>query len=181
MSDAKAFATSVEPHLPRLAALACRLSGPAEADDLVQETLLKAWAAKNRPAPGGAWGGFLTRILYNTFVSAHRKRAVRARVARRRDPSASGVSAASRALADDPGARLAARLDADRALAGLGELPAPQRDVVRLVDVYGYSYREAMTSLGVAPGTVMSRLHRGRRRLRAYLAAGGPRGAIRAA
>ncbi len=137
--------------LPELGRLSRRLCGDAAlAEDLAQETACRALAARASfrvDAPARPW---LLRILHNTWVSHLRRH--------RREVALPAE------LAAPPAARDGALIE--RALAAL---PAAQRTVIVLVDVEGSTYGEAAGTLGVPVGTVMSRLHRARRSLRARL------------
>ncbi|MGO8957527.1 MAG: sigma-70 family RNA polymerase sigma factor [Streptosporangiaceae bacterium] len=146
-----------------------------DAEDLVQETMVRAYAGLRNFTPGTNGRAWLFRILANTFVNGCRRR--------RRQPvevlsddletlqrgslgAASGARPARSAEAEamdrlpDPGVM--------EALAGL---PKCFRSAIYLADVEGYPYREVADILGIPVGTVMSRLHRGRMKLRQQLAA----------
>lgn len=154
------FQAEVGPHVPRLRARALRLCrDPDEAGDLVQETVLRAWRFWPRYQHGTNLGAWLQRILRNTFINGYRRarrerelmRQVRVTEDAKRDPSFE-ADAVRRSLSDE----VQASMDA---------LAPEFRAVVWLVDVRGCSYREAAERLGCPLGTVMSRLHRGRRLL----------------
>jgi RNA polymerase sigma-70 factor (ECF subfamily) len=139
---------------------AMRMAGNrADAEDLVQECLLKALCAADTiedPARTRSW---VHAIMHNTFATMCRRNA--------RQPATavepSGMDAMeSRA----PASRADLAFDLDRAIAGLDEV---FREAVLMCDVEGHSYEEAATSIGCPAGTLMSRLFRGRRRLRAVL------------
>ncbi|HKU39953.1 MAG TPA: sigma-70 family RNA polymerase sigma factor [Polyangiales bacterium] len=160
-SEQLRFERAVRPLLHSLRAVALRMSrSSAEADDLVQETVLRAWRYWPRYTERDSCRAWLQRILSNTFVSG-RRRAARERVVLALAESAGRV--------DQP--LTAANMDErglDDVLAhGLASLGAEQRSVVWLVDVEDRSYREAAEQLGWPIGTVMSRLHRARGELRA--------------
>ncbi|MCB9395963.1 MAG: sigma-70 family RNA polymerase sigma factor [Acidimicrobiaceae bacterium] len=132
----------------------------ADAEDLVQDTLIRAYRAIER-FDGRHPRAWLLTILRNTHINRNRRR----RPELMRDPDGT-----SRELHEVPSLELAdASVDAgfdaevERALA---ELDEPFRRVVELVDVSGLTYAEAAEVLGVPTGTVMSRLHRGRARIR---------------
>lgn len=131
----------------------------AEAEDLVQDTLLRAYRAIDG-FDGRYPRAWLLTILRNTHISRNRRR----RPELLRDPDAADrmVSTASDERAD---AGIDEEIDAEilRALASLDEL---FRQVVELVDIDGLSYAEAAKVLDVPIGTVMSRLHRARSRIR---------------
>lgn len=156
-------------HLDRLYRAAWALCGSREdAEDLVQETYAKALAGSGTFQPGTNLRAWLHRIQANTFYGSCR--------ARRRRPqefpldtvepaaperTATAVSAEDVALAHMPDPLLTR---------ALSELPDHLAMTVYLADAEGYTYAEIARITGVPLGTVMSRLHRGRKRLRAKLA-----------
>ncbi len=157
------FERAVLPWLQSLRQRALRLSrSGAEADDLVQETVLRAWRFWPRYTERDSCRAWLQRIMSNTFVSGRR------RVARERAVLVLAENegrAVPQPSAAEPGAN---GLD-DRLAGSLAALGAEQRRVVWLVDVEDRSYREAADQLGWPIGTVMSRLHRARGALRREL------------
>jgi len=157
------FERAVLPWLHNLRHLALRLSrSGAEADDLVQETVLRAWRFWPRYTERDSCRAWLQRIMSNTFVSERR------RVARERAVLALAENegrAVRQPSAAEPGVN---GLD-DRLAGSLAALGAEQRRVVWLVDVEDRSYREVADQLGWPIGTVMSRLHRARGALRREL------------
>lgn len=155
-----------------------RLTGDShEAEDLLQETFTKAFAAFDRFEEGTNARAWLHTILRNTFISGLRGQGREFNVA---DPGdvAGAVPDPSLRSPDSrtPEEQVLQRDSGEPVRSALRAVPARYRWVLLLVDVKGYSYAEAATAGGVPIGTIMSRLHRGRRRLRARLAAG-PRGA----
>ncbi len=158
--DQRAFGDLVQRHDDRIRGLAYRVLGDRYLmDDALQDAYVKAFRALDRFEAGSDFGTWLYRITYNTCIDELRKRR-RAPVARH-DP-VDGVSTR-------PGPeRIVTAADAvDRALAAL---PADQRLAVVLVDGEGFDHRQAAKILGVAPGTVGSRLHRARAALRRVIA-----------
>jgi RNA polymerase sigma-70 factor (ECF subfamily) len=152
------FEAEALPHLKRLYAAAYRMTGnAADAEDLVQETLLRAYRGFDRYAPGTNIKAWLYTILQRVRTDALRKR---------------GRSPETVELADDgppvPGAQQGALQwrDLDQALRSL---PEAFRSAVVLRDVEELSYGEIATALDVPIGTVMSRIHRGRALIRAAL------------
>lgn len=127
-----------------------------DAEDLVQECLARAIAAADRWRPGSDLRVWLFRILHNVHVSELRKRKVR-RDARMELPEP--------VVEDDPHARLELR----RALEALDALPEAQRRPIVLVALQEMSYAEAARTLDLPLGTFMSRLGRGRARMRRVL------------
>lgn len=160
-------------HLPALLALGRRLlRNQAEAEDLVQETLLKAFRARGQYERGTHLKAWLFKILKNTFINRyHRGQLERSLVAGPvADPIADGwMSVATmRNLRDGEANALRPELR-DHLVAALDKIPEEFRIVVLLADVEELSYREIADSLECPIGTVMSRLHRGRRLLRTHL------------
>jgi RNA polymerase sigma-70 factor, ECF subfamily len=166
-ADLDIFAAQVLDCRRHLHAAAVRLTGStADAEDLVQETLAKAYANADSYQQGTNLRAWLMRIELNTFYDACR--------ARQRRPwevplEASGADLAPAVPSAEDDAL--ARMPNPAVLAALRDLPGRYLTVVCLADVEGYSYAEIAGRLGVPLGTVMSRLHRGRKRLRAALEA----------
>jgi RNA polymerase sigma-70 factor, ECF subfamily len=154
-------------HLDPLYATALRLTRRSvEAEDLVQETVLRAYAAFERFEPGTNCRAWIFRILMNTFINGYRRRR-RERLLFDTSRDASVLEQVTRAPGHGDVADLA--LD-DEVARALDELPEEYRSVVLLVDVGDLSYREVAHVLGCPLGTVMSRLHRARRALQRKLA-----------
>jgi len=168
-TNRRAFESTILPHMDAMYGKALALTkNPAEAEDLVQEALIRAFKffdSYDASQPPRAW---LNTIVRNTFVNRYhalnRRRDVHA--ALRADTEALGheaVPAADAAMeAEEVAARVREAVDA---------LPPQFAEVVRAVDLEGMGYYEAADALGVPKGTVMSRLHRGRAKLRAALEA----------
>lgn len=142
-------------HLPALRAFARGLTGNVtSADDLVQDTVLKAWSKFGQYSEGTNLRAWLFTILRNTFLSQQRKRAKE-------------VSDSTGSFA----ARLASKPDHDGRLAlqelneALKTLPIEQREALLLVGALGFSIEEAAETCGCAPGTIKSRANRGRKAL----------------
>lgn len=159
--------------LPALLALARRLvRNQAEAEDLVQETLLKAFRARGQYERGTHLKAWLFKILKNTFINRyHRGQLERSLVAGpTADPIADGwMSVATmRSLRDGEANALRPELR-EHLVRALDRIPEEFRIVVLLADVEELSYREIADTLDCPIGTVMSRLHRGRRLLRTHL------------
>lgn len=141
--------------IPALRAFAMSLSRNAtEADDLVQEALLKGWANFDKFDPGTDLRAWLFTILRNTFYSMQRKR-------RREVPDPEGVLAGQ--LAERPAHD--GRLAFGEFLRAFDALSPEHREVLILVGANGYSYEEAAGVMGVAIGTAKSRANRARARL----------------
>lgn len=152
---------------PVLFSAACQMTrNPTDAEDLVQETYLKAH--KNCDSfQGNHLKAWLNRILSNTFINAYHFR--------RRRPEVLGLEAFESAVeagtGPDPADVVLARLPDEELKAALASLSPPYRTIVLLADVEGYSYREIAAIAQVPIGTVMSRLSRGRQALRDALPA----------
>jgi len=141
--------------VPSLRAFAISLSGNVDrADDLVQDTLMRALANIHRFEPGTNLNAWLFTILRNLFHSEYRKR-------KREVEDADGSYAARLATAPEQNARL----DFDDLRLALAKLSPDQREAVLLIGAEGFSYEEAAQICGTAVGTIKSRVNRGRRRL----------------
>jgi RNA polymerase sigma-70 factor (ECF subfamily) len=168
-----AFERLVRPHFDRLSRLAWRLTGAkAEAEDLFQELLIKAYGKLDDLVEIEEPGSWLCRVMYNLFIDEQR------RFARRRMHTVDEGQLAGDGLEGLPGGdnpvhdneRLERIQRLDRALARLSE---DHRIVVLLHDTEGYKLSEIEELTGVPVGTVKSRLHRARARLREILVADG--------
>lgn len=140
------------PSLRAFALSLCRNS--AQADDLVQETILKAWSNIDKFDPGTKLEAWLFTILRNTFYSSLRK-------SQREVHDSDGIYAASLITRPAHDGRLAFK-DFERAF---DQLSPEHREVLILVGASGYSCEEAASMIGVAVGTVKSRASRARKRL----------------
>lgn len=142
-------------HLGALRAFAMSLTrNPAAADDLVQDTIVKAWTHIDRFQRGTNLRAWLFTILRNTFYSDQRKR-------KREVPDPEGVHAAT--LYDKPAHD--GRLAMTDFLRAFDQLSPEHREVLVLVGASGFAYEEAAEMMGVAVGTVKSRANRARARL----------------
>jgi RNA polymerase sigma-70 factor (ECF subfamily) len=141
--------------IPKLRAFARSLTRDAtSADDLVQETILKAWSNMDRFDPATNLDAWLFTILRNTYYSSLRK-------IRREVQDSDGIHAAGLSVRPAHDARLAFQ-DFQRAF---DLLTAEHREVLMLVGASGFSCEEAAQMMGVAVGTVKSRANRARKRL----------------
>src|SRR6476469_2689005 len=161
--DDHEFAQAALSHIDSLYGTALRLTRRgADAEDLVQETYLKAFRSAHQFEPGTNLKAWLFTILHNTFRNARRHDG--------RNPVDVDSEAVERAVGSGPGDQspeqilTRATLDADLQ-AALDALPAPFRQAVWLRDVEELTYAEMATVLDVPIGTVMSRISRGRRAL----------------
>ncbi|WP_175548715.1 sigma-70 family RNA polymerase sigma factor [Mangrovactinospora gilvigrisea] len=171
------FERDALPHLDKLYAAALRMSGnPADAEDLVQDTFVRAFRSFHQYRDGTNLRAWLYRILTNTWINTYHKR--------RREPlrvDAGEVedwqyarAASVHYLGGIGGLRSAEdealdRLPDSAVRDALASLREDFRVTVYLADVEGFSYQEIADVTGVPRGTVMSRLFRARRRLRAML------------
>lgn len=167
MAGAGFSAADAERWIPRLRRYALALTGNREAaDDLTQDALERAWRKRALWQPGTDLRAWLFAVMHNVYVNAVRS----ARATESLDeegPAADAVHALQAGSAADGGVVLS------ELRAALTQLAPEQREVVLLVGLEQMSYAEAASVLDVPIGTVMSRLARGRERLRLLLEAGG--------
>ena len=168
-----AFERMVRPHLDRLYRLAWRLTGrKAEAEDLFQELLIKAYGKLDDLARIDEPGSWLSRVMYNLFVD-ERRRFTRRRLHTVHEGELAGEGIEGMPGNDNPVGNNE-RLDSIRALeAALSELSDEHRIVVLLHDSEGYKLKEIHELTGLPVGTIKSRLHRARTRLRDILTQSG--------
>ncbi len=172
-TDGFTFETEALSYMDQLYAAALRMTrNPADAEDLVQETFAKAFAAEDKFTPGTNLKAWLYRIQTNAFINTYRKKQ---REPKRTDADAvedwqlaaaathqsSGLASAEQVALDGIGD--------DDVRNALSELSDDFRMAVYLSDVEGFAYKEIAEIMDTPVGTVMSRLHRGRRMLREKL------------
>lgn len=152
-------------HRDHLHVLGLRLSGnQAEADDLVQETLLRAYLYRSSFTPGTNARAWLGRILRNLFIDRRRKASANRRL---EEKLANDLVLVSE---HDHGRELDRARTRRQLQNALDRLPSGFREAVELVDIEGEDYATAAGRIGCPEGTVMSRVFRGRKRLAQMLA-----------
>jgi RNA polymerase sigma-70 factor (ECF subfamily) len=167
------FESLAAPHLHMLSALAWQLTrDPTQAEDLVQETLLKAYRFLHRFELGTNFRGWLVTMMRHLYFSQLRKQTREVLAGQvdhvvdddvqtsRQEPEVDHLQTLTHALP---------HLVSDEVLDALQELPETYRTAVLLADVLEYSYKEMAELIGCPLGTVMSRLFRGRQKLQARL------------
>ena len=149
------FEGGLENCLPRLRRFAHALSrDPADADDLTQMTVERALVARNQWQPGTRLDSWLYRIMRNLWIDTARSRARKGKLEAPPD--------AAEAVGVDPRPGVEAALDLQRIMLAMSRLPDEQREVIALILIEGFGYREAAEMLDLPIGTVSSRLVRGR-------------------
>lgn len=163
-----AFEKEALVHLDALYRVALRLTGNAsDADDLVQETMLKAYRSWEQYQPGTNAKGWLLTILRNSFINEYRRRT--------RHPETVDVDTIEPFAVfqdiqeDDPQGAFFDKIVDDEVLRAIDGLPEAFRETVVLSDVEGMSYQEIGKILGIPVGTVKSRLFRARQMLQGKL------------
>ena len=155
MSDPEPFEDQLAALLPRLRRFAHALSrNPADADDLAQSTVERALRSQAQWQPGTRLDSWLYRIMRNLWIDTVRARSRKERV--------EAPAELADHLGEDPRAAIEASLDAHRVMGAMQELPTEQREVVALILIEGFGYRETAELLDLPIGTVSSRLVRGR-------------------
>ena len=171
------FETEALPHLDAVYRFALRLAGsPSEAEDLVQETYLRAWRAWDQYTPGTRAKSWLFTICRNAYLRGRERDTRRDELvaeAARSEPE-SEVSGSELAVFTgeahyDPEGEFYRSLVDTRILEAIDALPSDFREAVVLSDLQNLSYQEVAEVLGVPLGTVKSRLFRGRKLLQRRL------------
>ena len=167
------FMEEVLGHSDGLYAVACRLTrNPSEAEDLVQDTLVKAMRARDQFSAGTNLKAWLYRILTNTFINTYRRGGLEKSVldGPDADPLADGwVSVSTMRHLRDPEQVALLPVVEGEVRRALDALPTEFRLAVVLCDVEEFSYEEIAQIMSCPIGTVMSRLHRGRKLLQRSL------------
>jgi RNA polymerase sigma-70 factor (ECF subfamily) len=162
MDQPSPFEDQLASLLPRLRRFAHALSrDAADADDLTQATIERALRSKAQWQAGTRLDSWAYRIMRNLWIDTAR---ARTRKNAREAPEEEGLS-----VGEDPREAIDAAVDLKRVMAAMEQLPDEQREVVALILVEGFGYREVSDMLGLPMGTVSSRLVRGRTALLALV------------
>jgi RNA polymerase sigma-70 factor (ECF subfamily) len=164
----RSFDQEALPHLDTLYRVALRLTAdPTLAEDLVQDTMLKAYRSWRQYQPGTNARGWLLTILRNTFINDYRRR--------KHEPVAMDLEAVEphalyRSIQEtDPEGTFFSQIVDAKVLQAIDALPTEFREVLALSDIEGMRYGEIAEALKIPVGTVKSRLFRARRQLQAVL------------
>jgi RNA polymerase sigma-70 factor (ECF subfamily) len=169
-TDPKDFEATAIPHFDACYNLALRLTGnKGDAEDLVQEAYLRAFRFFHRFEQGTNFKAWIFRVLYNIFLNEIRKRSSRSE-----SLSSPNLEFLSERMTirrggqrtNDPERAAISNQITEALLEALNSLPEEFRSVVHLADIEGFAYKEIASIVGCPMGTVMSRLHRGRKLLR---------------
>ena len=162
MTPPLSFEDELSALLPRLRRFAHGLSrSSADADDLAQMTIERALRSKAQWQPGSRLDSWLYKIMRNLWIDTLRSRTRKERV--------EAPSEEAELLGHDPRDGIEASIDLQRVMVAMDRLPGEQREVVALILIEGFGYREAAELLGLPIGTVSSRLVRGRTALHALV------------
>jgi RNA polymerase sigma factor (sigma-70 family) len=162
MASSQAFEHELTELLPRLRRFAHALSrNGADADDLTQATVERAIRSREQWEPGTKLDSWLYRIMRNLWIDTVR---ARSRKEKHEAPEEEALT-----VGQDPREAIETSLELRRAMAAMEQLPDEQREVVALILIEGFGYREVSELLDLPIGTVSSRLVRGRTALLAML------------
>jgi RNA polymerase sigma-70 factor (ECF subfamily) len=155
MASSEKFESELTQLLPRLRRFAFALSrNGADADDLAQATIERALRSRDQWQPVTRLDSWLFRIMRNLWIDT-----VRARGRRERHEAPED---AAKDVGEDPREAMDTSMELQRAMSAMERLPDEQREVVALILIEGFGYREVSEMLGLPIGTVSSRLVRGR-------------------
>src|SRR5688572_29183948 len=155
MNLSRSFEDELTALLPRLRRFAHGLSrSPADADDLTQMTVERALRSRAQWQPGTGLDSWLYRIMRNLWIDTVRSRGRKERL--------EAPAEEAESLGHDPRDGVEAAIDLQRVMAAMDRLPGEQREVLALILIEGFGYREAAELLDLPIGTVSSRLVRGR-------------------
>ena len=155
MAPSNTFESELTRLLPRLRRFAFALSrNGADADDLAQATIERALRSQDQWQPGSRLDSWLYRIMRNLWIDTVRSRGRREKHEAPED--------AAQDVGADPREAMDASMDLQRAMSAMERLPEEQREVVALILIEGFGYREVSEMLELPIGTVSSRLVRGR-------------------
>ena len=162
MDQSSSFENQLAGLLPRLRRFAHALSrNPTDADDLAQATVERALKSRDQWQPGTRLDSWCYRIMRNLWIDIARSQSRRTA---REAPEEEGLN-----IGEDPRDQMDAAVDLHRIMDAMARLPDEQREVVALILVEGFGYREVSEMLGLPIGTVSSRLVRGRTALLAMV------------
>ena len=165
---AATFENEALPHLDAVYRFALRLTGsPADAEDLVQETFLRAWRSWDHYTLGTSAKSWLFTICRNAFLRQRQQESRRSEVIQQASTPEAPLFLP--AYQDDPEGAFFSGLVDETVLAHIDKIPAEFREVVLLSDLEGLAYAEVAAILDVPLGTVKSRLFRGRKLLQKVL------------
>ena len=155
MTPPDSFEAELSALLPRLRRFAHGLSrNPADADDLTQMTIERALRSKAQWQPGSRLDSWLYKIMRNLWIDTVRSRG--------RKENREAPADEAEMIGHDPRPGIEASIDLQRVMAAMEQLPGEQREVIALILIEGFGYREAAELLDLPIGTVSSRLVRGR-------------------
>jgi RNA polymerase sigma-70 factor, ECF subfamily len=164
----RSFDDEALPHLDALYRVALRLTAdPSQAEDLVQDTMLKAYRSWRQYRPGTNAKGWLLTILRNTFINDYRRR--------KHEPIAMDLEAAEphalyRSMQEsDPEGTFFSQIVDEKVVEAIDALPTEFREVLVLSDIEGMPYGDIAETLQIPVGTVKSRLFRARQQLQTQL------------
>jgi RNA polymerase sigma-70 factor (ECF subfamily) len=165
------FERDAIPYMRQMFPAAHRLTHDrCDAEDLIQDTFARAYQKFHQFQPGTNLRAWLHQIMFHTFYSNYRKRRRRPAETLTADfCDATSVGAGRVPASRSAEAEALSNLASSPAMQALGELPDNFKTVIYLADIQGYQYNEIADIMGTPIGTVMSRIHRGRRMLRERL------------